>query len=168
MIARARTKLPAFLLKESQGGCGSRGGCADPGGCSGRDGRGGANASGRRATSTKRHFPNPPPPPPPPTPQHVVQPTHLQSTSQYPDTELSSDSDDDADFTQNYDNLIDSAGASIPNISNNLNTSSSNYYKQSTCCHFLPFGGAETVNKIKLKWQQNLANSRQRKQNASA
>ena len=88
---------------------GGRGGRGGRGGGGGGGGHGGADASSRRATSTEC-FPTPPPPSPPPTPPpQVAPPAHPQSTSQYPDTELSSDSNDNAEFIQNYGNLINSA-----------------------------------------------------------
>ena len=86
------------------GGRGGHGGCGDGG--RGRGGHSGADTSSRCATSTE-HFPTPSAPPPPLVPPPHVTPTaHPQSTSQYPDTELSSDSKDDAEFIQNYGNLV--------------------------------------------------------------
>ena len=106
----------------------------------------------------------PPPPHPPPIPP-VYPPTHHHSTTQYPDHKLSSDSDHDAEFIQNYGNLINSA---VPNSSTNLTSTSDYYSKLSTHCHFLPFGGTTKFNKTKLKWIRKLEKSRQRKQNALA
>ena len=151
-----------------RGGRGRGGGRGGPG-RGGAGGRGsGSDASSRRATSTERAFPNPPPPVPPTPPP--VQPTpasqHSQSTSQYPDTELSSDSDDDADFIQAYGNVIDNTGNSINSFSNLSSTS--NPYPRLTARYHLPFGGSGTTNKPKLKWQRKLANRRVRQQHASA
>ena len=165
------SKYTAYMDTRNSG----RGGRGGREGRGGRGGQGGDDASSRRATTSERQFPTPPPPPPPTVPPvpppadpPVPPPTPPPSSSQYPDTELLSDSDDDVDFIQNYGNLIDASGASISNRSDNVNATSTHYPNQSSQRYFLPFGGPSLSNKVALKWQRKIQNRRSRKRNASA
>ena len=81
---------------------------------------------------------------------------------------MSSDSDDDVEFTENYGNLINSTGACVPSSANNLNASSDYYPKVPSRCHLLPFAGAINFNRTKFKCIQKLRNICRRKHNASA